>query len=281
MFLEKIFKKNHQEKSGRESGLRWFPIWEDEELLSRIRFSLYKANPKYLRTETRINLKLVEYKTEIEESVIPEIPLRSVSELMDKFEITTLQDLLSISPSNFQPKIVKIENPIAIMVDALLTYEVQIEQIERRGMEEAKSLREKLEKLKREDDFKLLQELHSDLYNIMKNNKEIRMDAIFESGKRRKPDIRNFLGKEYCLLMSHYGQATFNEEKSTATGGNMLPIFIPRDGFNMLPYGEMFMGRVLGVIYLNPQPIFKNLGPGFCLIVASVSVPMHPEILNR
>lgn len=280
-FLERLRRGITSKKAGVEvSGMKWFPIWEDAELISRIRFSAYKANPKSLRTETRVNLKLVEFKTEIEEEVIPQIPLISVGDLMNRFKTITPDDLSIPSVKEFKPKVAKIENPIAVMSDGLMNYEVQIKQIEEHGLQEVKSLKEKLAKA-RSGDEGAFKELYGDLYNILKDKPEIKRDVNFALGEQRIPTKKEFLGKDYCLLTSHFGEMQFNNELGTAGGGSVLPIFIPEDGFKMLPYDQMFMGRVLGVVYLYPKPLFKNLGPGFCLVAAAVSIAMQPGFLNK
>lgn len=275
-------------KQVNSNNLAWFPVWEDPDLISKIRFSAYKSNPKALKTGVKVNLQLVEFTTEVQEEVISKIPLITVNNLMSRFDAIKPEKLFTHSTDSFHPKVVKIENPIFLMGDALENYEVQIEQIKKHGLAEAAELAELLEKLRRTDkdiieegEEEILSKLHARLFKILENNPALKRDVIFESGKRRTPRIINFLGKDYCLLFSHFGKFEFNDARKTVNGGNMLPILIPKEGFQMLPYGEMFFGRVLGVIYLNPQPIFKNLGPGICLIAGAISVAMQPEILNK
>lgn len=268
-------------------SINWFPVWEDPDLLKYVRYSLYKTSIKSLREGIKINFKVVEYTTEIEEESMPELPLTSVMELMKKFETTTPNDfMLSAAREGFIPKIVKIENPIAIMGDALSDYRTQVEQIKKYYPEKAielESILNDLERMKTVDknsDSKL-QRLHADSYNLIQSNPELQRDVIFEIGKNRTPSFKNFLGKNYCLLMSHYGKMNFDDDKNSADGGVMLPILIPEDAFRSLPYGQMFMGRILGVVYFNPQPIFKNLGPGPVLVAAAISVGMKADILQK
>ena len=265
----------------------WFPIWENADLLSQIRFSIYKTNPKLLRSGVQMNLPFVKYHSEVEENV-ENIPLSSVNDLMKRFQTTNLQTVLEeVKTHEFEPRIIKIENPIALYGDALEKYEIQIVGFERYHTSTASSLREKLESLKKrelteEEEFKILQELHAEVYDTFNSlSPEQKTQIIFDSGQARTPSKKTFMGQEYCVLMSYFGTPVFNEEKSTMSGGNVLPIFIPEDGYRVLPFGDMFHGRILGVLYYNPQPILRNLGPGFVLVVATIAVPARQDILNK
>lgn len=264
-------------------GVNWFPVWEDPEMMKQIRFSVFKANPKSLRTETRINLQLVEFKTEIEEEIMPQIPLISVNSLMEKFKTVTPAELMrTTAQDGFKPRIVKIENPIYIIGDGIGDFETQIEILEEHNISEAGNLREKFQKMKNIKNYEvLMKEVHAALYNIFEKRPDLQKEASFKLGLKRTGSIKHFLGKDYCLLMSHYGKMKFDDAKGTASGGNLFPILIPLEGFKMLPYGNIFMGRVLGVTYLYPQPLFENMGPEFCLVAGAVSMGMRSEFLNR
>ncbi|PJE74486.1 MAG: hypothetical protein COV01_00410 [Candidatus Taylorbacteria bacterium CG10_big_fil_rev_8_21_14_0_10_41_48] len=122
-----------------------------------------------------------------------------------------------------------------------------------------------------------LQKLHSKLNEATKNNIELARDIVYEKGKRRKPSTVQFLGREYCLLMSHFGIMNFNETEKKVNGGTILPILIPKNGFDALPDGEMFSARILGVVHFNPKPIYKNFGPSPILIAAAFSIGMIPK----
>lgn len=290
--FKKIFNKFKKEEPQRYAGdpmnsFNWFPICEDARLLDYVKYSLYKTNPKSFREEVKVNFKFVEYTTEVEQESVPKLPLMSVVDLMDKFDVATPYDFIRLSPGEgFIPKIIKIENPMFIMGDALKDYEIQIEQIGKYDSAKAKELKNILEDLKRADigraeaDSKL-QKLHGGSYDLIQSNPELKRDIIFEMGQRRTPTIKKFLGRDYCLLMSHYGKMHFDEERHNADGGVMLPILILEDAFKALPFGQIFMGRALGVIYFNPQPVFKNLGPGFVLIAAAISIGVRADILQR
>ncbi|PJE74485.1 MAG: hypothetical protein COV01_00405 [Candidatus Taylorbacteria bacterium CG10_big_fil_rev_8_21_14_0_10_41_48] len=145
MKLSNLFRKKDENVTPKKLEPVWFPVWEDTDLLEKIRHSIYKSNPKSFQTEVSINLKLVEYSYSVEEETLKKIPLVSVGEIMSKFETVSPEEFSKLSPGEeFIPKIAKVENTVAIIGDMIDGFVIQIEEMEKHELPNTNELRKLL-----------------------------------------------------------------------------------------------------------------------------------------
>ena len=148
--------------------------------MKKIKFSIFKSNPKSFKSGVKVNFKVVEYYSEVEEEKA-DLPLISVNDLMERFEKSSPNEFSF--KGDFKPQIIKIENPIFIMENAVEKWDTQIRVLESYVPEKAALLKEKLSKLKLskgiEADFPLIQDLHSDIFNLIESLDRETKKAVF------------------------------------------------------------------------------------------------------
>ena len=237
-------------------NVQWAPIWEDKDFIQKI-----KVENGFYRKRKDLDIKVKTPFIEIGSrgSDFQRLDLTSAIELSKKLEIVNKADIFKkISQMEyFKPFVVQVEGSVEIAYDLEKIVTAGCEILLSSSNLDSKT-RERIKKFLESNKVPPFKNDKLYIEILQTFDKQTNEKIIDYAAKKKILKEKDFLGKKYVVYF-------FNPQDPLG----ILPVYVPIEAKSALP-SYTFMGRIIGVLYFDANPIRKDMHR--ILRAASISV---------